>query len=109
MEEETILKFPILWRGEKFIIEINSGASLKDLGNELQKSADVKADTMRLIVPEISGKSSSLLYPFSDEHSRLTLDRIVLKEVELTFSWFLSLYMFLCFSKILISFLLTKR
>ncbi|KAI8554541.1 hypothetical protein RHMOL_Rhmol05G0107200 [Rhododendron molle] len=55
---------------------MNSAASLKDLGNELQKLTDVKADTMRPIVPQASDKSSKLLSPFSEEHSCLRLQEI---------------------------------
>ncbi|KAF7140222.1 hypothetical protein RHSIM_Rhsim06G0169800 [Rhododendron simsii] len=66
----------VTWRGKKFIVEMNSAASLKDLGHELQKLTDVKADTMRLIVPQAFDKSSKLLSPFSEEHSRLHLQEI---------------------------------
>ncbi|KAG5548185.1 hypothetical protein RHGRI_013777 [Rhododendron griersonianum] len=56
---------------------MNSAASLKDLGHELQKLTDVKADPMRLIVPQASDKSSKLLSPFSEEqHSCLRLQEI---------------------------------
>ncbi|XP_048435173.1 uncharacterized protein LOC125474953 isoform X3 [Pyrus x bretschneideri] len=63
----------VLWRGKRFDVKIHSGATLKDLGHELQKLTDVKADTMRLIVPKFSDKSSKMLSPFSDEHRNLSL------------------------------------
>ncbi|KAB2610662.1 hypothetical protein D8674_018694 [Pyrus ussuriensis x Pyrus communis] len=63
----------VLWRAKRFDVKIHSGATLKDLGHELQKLTDVKADTMRLIVPKFSDKSSKMLSPFSDEHRNLSL------------------------------------
>ncbi|KAK4762261.1 hypothetical protein SAY87_030145 [Trapa incisa] len=75
-DTESILKFSVLWRGKKFIVEMNSCASLQDFGYELQKLTDVKADTMRLIIPQFSNKSSKLLYPFSDEYSSLKIQGI---------------------------------
>ncbi|KAL5861513.1 hypothetical protein ACOSQ4_002809 [Xanthoceras sorbifolium] len=50
---------------------MNSDASVKELGHELQKLTDVKADTMRFIVSV--NKGSKLLLPFSDDHSSLSL------------------------------------
>ncbi|XP_050134987.1 uncharacterized protein LOC126610883 [Malus sylvestris] len=63
----------VLWGGKRFDVKIHLGATLKDLGHELQKLTDVKADTMRLIVPKFSDKSSKMLSPFSDEHQNLSL------------------------------------
>lgn len=70
---QSIISVPIIWRGKKFVVEINSEASLKELGEELQKLTDVEADTIRLIVSQPLTKSSRLLMPFSDEHSSLRL------------------------------------
>lgn len=71
----------VLWRGNKYVVEMNSGAYLKELGNELQKLTDVKADTMRLILPLLSGKGSRMLHPFSDEHSCLSLQEASIVKV----------------------------
>ncbi|OWM75421.1 hypothetical protein CDL15_Pgr021585 [Punica granatum] len=79
-DPESILKFSVLWRGKKFIVEMNSGASLQNFGYELQKLTDIKSDTMRLIVPQFSSKSSKLLYPFSDEHSSINVQGISMDE-----------------------------
>lgn len=62
----------VIWRGQKFTVEINQNATLKDLGDHLQALTNVKADTLRLIVS--MGKSSTMLYPFSDQHSCLSLE-----------------------------------
>ncbi|KAI3465599.1 hypothetical protein Pfo_022262 [Paulownia fortunei] len=62
----------VIWRGQKFVVEMNRSATLKELGEKLQELTNVKADTLRLLVP--MEKSSKLLYPFSDEHSCLSLD-----------------------------------
>ncbi|KDP30833.1 hypothetical protein JCGZ_13776 [Jatropha curcas] len=59
---------------------MNSNASLKDLGDELQKLTDVKPDTMKLIVPQVSSKGSKLLSPFSNEHSQLSLHKASILE-----------------------------
>ncbi|KZV28324.1 hypothetical protein F511_16574 [Dorcoceras hygrometricum] len=62
----------VTWRGQKFKVEMNQDATLKDLGDHLQKVTNVKADTLRLLVS--MGKSSTILYPFSDQHSGLSLE-----------------------------------
>ncbi|KAK3038919.1 hypothetical protein RJ639_027547 [Escallonia herrerae] len=70
-QQQGIRNIPVSWRGNKFNVEMNSGATLREFGDKLQSLTDVKADTLRLIVP--SHKSSTLLSPFSDEHSCLAL------------------------------------
>lgn len=80
-EQMSTHNITVTWKGNKFIVEMNPGASLKDLGHELQKLTNVKADTMRLIVPQASDKSSKLLSPFSDEHSSLYLQETSFFEV----------------------------
>lgn len=77
MEQEgSETSISVVWRGKKYVVEINSNATLQEFGNKLQKLTSVKADTMRLIVPQASDKTSKLLSPFSDEHSRLSLQEI---------------------------------
>nr|XP_043619290.1 uncharacterized protein LOC122591141 [Erigeron canadensis] len=61
----------VTWRGKKYVVPMDLGATLKELGHELQKLTAVKADTLKLIVR--AQKSSKLLSPFSDEHSHVTL------------------------------------
>lgn len=73
-----MLKVSAIWRGKKYVVEVNSVSSLKELGHELQKLTDVKADTMRFIVPQ--NKGSKLLSPFSDEHSSLSLQEVSIIE-----------------------------
>lgn len=68
-----ILSVHVVWKGRKFVLEESPDASLKELGEELQALTDVKADTMRLIIPQSSTKSSKLFMPFTDEHSRIKL------------------------------------
>ncbi|XVF71820.1 hypothetical protein PTKIN_Ptkin12aG0070200 [Pterospermum kingtungense] len=77
-EQENIVNVTVIWRGNKYMVEMNSGAYLKELGDELQKLTDVKADTMRLIVPQLSGKGSRMLHPFSDEQSGLSLQEALI-------------------------------
>lgn len=62
----------VTWRGNKFILEMEHGANLKELGDKLQQLTNVRVDTLRLIVPTNEG--SKMLYPFSDEHSYLPLE-----------------------------------
>jgi 4-diphosphocytidyl-2C-methyl-D-erythritol kinase len=70
---------------------MNLDATVKDLGEELQKLTDIKEDTMKLIVPQIAGKTSKLLAPFSTEHSLLSLRETSITEV-LSFTYILLLY-----------------
>lgn len=39
--------------------------------SNMQKLTDIKEDTIKLIVPQIAGKTSKLLAPFSKEHASL--------------------------------------
>ncbi|MFS7999348.1 putative WLM domain, PUB domain, Ubiquitin-like domain superfamily, PUB-like domain superfamily [Helianthus anomalus] len=72
MEQERNTKeISVTWRGKKYVLTMNLDATIEELGQELQKLTAVKSDTLKLIVQ--SKKSSKLLSPFSDEHSRLTL------------------------------------
>ncbi|CAO2812811.1 unnamed protein product [Amaranthus hypochondriacus] len=70
----------VIWRGKKIVLEVNSEASLKELGEELQTLTDVQAHTIRLIVPQSTTKSSRLFTPFSDEHSTLKLQDTGIEE-----------------------------
>ncbi|KAM5580504.1 hypothetical protein ABKV19_009976 [Rosa sericea] len=70
----------VIWRGNKITVEIDSDATVKKLGHELQRLTNVKADTMRLIVPQLPNKTSRLLSPFSDEHERLSLQETSILE-----------------------------
>ncbi|CAM8883101.1 unnamed protein product [Rhodiola kirilowii] len=79
-EEDSNLSVSVIWRGEKFVVEISSAASLNDLGQELQKLTGVSEDTMRLLMPKSSTAGSKLLYPFAGEHSHLSLQEVSLQE-----------------------------
>ncbi|KAL2474268.1 wlm [Abeliophyllum distichum] len=74
MEDQDSHSISVMWQRERFIVDINPGATLKELGNKLQELTHVKADTLRLLVP--TDASSKLLYPFSVEHSCLSLEAI---------------------------------
>lgn len=78
---ESTQHISVVWRGKTFTIEMNSAATIKELGLELLKLTNVKADTMRLIVPQSSNKSSKLLSPFSDEQAFLSLQDTSLRKV----------------------------
>ncbi|KAG7543458.1 PUB-like domain superfamily [Arabidopsis thaliana x Arabidopsis arenosa] len=67
------MRVSVLWKGKNYSVEIDSGASLKDLGYELRKLTGVTPETLRLIVPRLNEKGSRLILPFSDEHSSLSL------------------------------------
>ena len=62
---KSVQNVEVIWRGNKISVEIDSGSTLKELGHELQRLTNVKADTMRLIVPQLLDKTSRLLSPFS--------------------------------------------
>lgn len=80
-QPKDTLSISTIWRGKNFIVETNSDATLKKFGHELQKLTGVKADTMRLIVPQPSNKGSKLLSPFSDEHMHLSLQETSILQV----------------------------
>ncbi|XP_023533393.1 uncharacterized protein LOC111795294 isoform X2 [Cucurbita pepo subsp. pepo] len=75
-QQHSMYNLPVLWRGMKYVVEISSDSTLRDLGEKLLKLTEVQADTMRLIVPQFSSKSSKMLYPFSDEDGFLALHKI---------------------------------
>lgn len=79
-KQQDLQSFFVVWRGQKLIVEINPGATLKDLGDKLQELTHVEADTLRLLVP--MEKSSKLLYPFSDEHSHMSLESASVLKVQ---------------------------
>ncbi|KAL9319541.1 hypothetical protein ACSQ67_011380 [Phaseolus vulgaris] len=78
--QSNLLNISVTWRGKKFVVEMNIGANVKDLGQELQKLTNINEDTMRFIVPQISGRASKLLAPFSAEHALLTLQEASIAE-----------------------------
>jgi len=78
----NILSVHVVWKGRKFVLEQSPDASLKELGEELQALTDVKADTLRLIIPQSSSKSSKLFMPFSEEHSCIKLQDAGIAEVQ---------------------------
>lgn len=76
----SMINISVTWRGKKFVVDMNLDATVKDLGEELQKLTDIKEDTMKLIVPQIAGKTSKLLAPFSTEHALLSLQETSITE-----------------------------
>ncbi|XP_027931794.1 uncharacterized protein LOC114187685 isoform X2 [Vigna unguiculata] len=78
--QSSLLNVSVTWRGKKFVVEMNIGATVKDLGQELQKLTNINEDTMRFIVPQISGRASKLLTPFSAEHAVLSLQEASITE-----------------------------
>ncbi|XP_022970761.1 uncharacterized protein LOC111469652 isoform X2 [Cucurbita maxima] len=75
-QQHSVYNLPVLWRGTKYVVEISSDSTLRDLGEKLLKLTEVQADTMRLFVPQFSSKSSKMLYPFFDEDGFLALHKI---------------------------------
>ena len=54
MEEQgNMVNVTVIWRGNKYMVEMNFGAYLKELRDELQKLTDFKAYTMWLIFPQL--------------------------------------------------------
>ncbi|KAI9084651.1 hypothetical protein K1719_033433 [Acacia pycnantha] len=76
----SLHKISVTWRGKRFVIEMNSGSTVKELGEELQKLTDIQEDTMRLIIPQVSSKASKLMSPFSTEHAFLSLQEASITE-----------------------------
>ncbi|XP_052734677.1 uncharacterized protein LOC108319791 isoform X4 [Vigna angularis] len=79
--QSSLLNVSVTWRGKKFVVEMNIGANVKDLGQELQKLTNINEDTMRFIIPQISGRASKLLAPFSAEHAVLSLQEASITEL----------------------------
>ncbi|XP_024023357.1 uncharacterized protein LOC21387558 [Morus notabilis] len=75
-DPQSVHDISVIWRGKKFVVQMNPSATLKELGHELQNLTHVKPDTMRFIVP----RSSKLLTPFSNEHERLSLQETSITE-----------------------------
>ncbi|XP_022632518.1 uncharacterized protein LOC106779980 isoform X4 [Vigna radiata var. radiata] len=80
--QSSLLNVSVTWRGKKFVVEMNIGANVKDLGQELQKLTNINEDTMRFIIPQISGRASKLLAPFSAEHAVLSLEEASITEAK---------------------------
>ncbi|KAI3769608.1 hypothetical protein L6452_00717 [Arctium lappa] len=76
--ESNFHEILVTWRGKKYVVTMDLSATLEELGHELQKLTAVKEDTLKLIVQ--SHKMSKLLSPFSDEHSRLTLQETSIRQ-----------------------------
>ena len=79
--QPNLQKVSVTWRGKKFVVEMNLDATVKDLGQELQRLTNIQEDTLRLIVPQISNKTSKLVSPFSTEHAFLSLQETSITEV----------------------------
>lgn len=86
----SLVNISVSWRGKKFGVDMSLDATVKDLGEELQKLTDIREDTMKLIVPQIAaGRTSKLLAPFSTEHAILTLREASIAQV-LSFTYSIS-------------------
>lgn len=64
-----------------FIVEMKLGATVKELGQELQKLTNIQEDTMRLIISQVFNKTSKLISPFSTQHAFLSLEEASIGEV----------------------------
>ncbi|KAH7689234.1 Protein involved in sister chromatid separation and/or segregation protein [Dioscorea alata] len=78
MEGQDIANIMVIWRGRQLNVEVNADSKVKDFGLMLQKLTDIKADTLRLLVPQL--KASKMIIPFSDSHSNLTLREVSILE-----------------------------
>ncbi|KAK4276407.1 hypothetical protein QN277_019355 [Acacia crassicarpa] len=76
----SLHKISVTWRGKRFVVEMNSGSTVKELGEELQKLTNIQEDTMRFIIPQVSSKASKLMSPFSTEHAFLSLQEASITE-----------------------------
>ncbi|KAK8955444.1 hypothetical protein KSP40_PGU007289 [Platanthera guangdongensis] len=71
--EGCVMNVEIIWRATKLNVEVNSKWTVEELGKKLLQLTNVKHDTLKLIVPQINGKGSRLLAPFSDDNSGLNI------------------------------------
>ncbi|XP_010928154.1 uncharacterized protein [Elaeis guineensis] len=73
MEQQNVDDILVIWRGRELKVEVNRHSQVRELGQKLQMLTNVKPDTMRLLVPQSTNKSSKLITPFSDVDSSLSL------------------------------------
>ncbi|XP_072973376.1 uncharacterized protein [Typha angustifolia] len=83
MGKEMIFNVLAIWRGKQLNVEINNSCNVKELGQKLQEMTNVKPETMRLLVPQSTNKSSKMITPFSDVHSNLSLQEAGILEGKL--------------------------
>ncbi|MQL70659.1 hypothetical protein Taro_002963 [Colocasia esculenta] len=76
MENESSITVVVIWRDKHIKVEMDENSSVIEFGQELQNLTKVKAETMRLLVPQSASKGSKLITPFSDEYSSLALREI---------------------------------
>lgn len=98
MEEQSLVKIPVVWRGNKLNVEVDPKWNVKEFGEKLQGLTNVKPETMRLLVPQPAKKSSKMITPYSDVYSSLSLQEAAIFEVPYAFvfcfssSWSFILY-----------------
>lgn len=91
-KRQDLQSFSVFWRGRELVVEMNLGATVKELGDKLQELTHVEADTLRLLVHV--DKNSKLLYPFSDEHSHMSLESASILKVHRTLLYLSGFTMF---------------
>lgn len=80
MEGNRIARFSVTWRGSQLDVDADPSCTVKEFGQLLQDLTSVKPETLKLIVPQSTNKGSKLIMPFSDAHSRLTLNGVGISE-----------------------------
>ena len=81
MEGSRIVRISVTWRGRQLDVVEDPSCTVKEFGQLLQDLTSVKPETLKLIVPQSTNKGSKLITPFSDPHSRLTLNEADISEV----------------------------
>ncbi|XP_078439372.1 zinc metalloproteinase-like protein [Wolffia australiana] len=76
MEGQNTITLCAIWRDKRMELDLEENISVRELGQKLQNLTKVKADTMRLLFPQPSGRGFKLLIPFSEEHSNISLKEI---------------------------------
>ncbi|KAG0466825.1 hypothetical protein HPP92_018405 [Vanilla planifolia] len=74
--EEGTRSIEVVWRAKKLIVEVDSRWKIEELGKKLVQLTNVNPDTLKLLVPQASGKGSRLLAPFSEDNSMLYVHEI---------------------------------
>jgi hypothetical protein len=81
MEEGSIARISVTWRGRQLDVDADPSFTVKEFGQLLQDLTSVKPETLKLIVPQSTNKGSKLITPFSDPHSSLSLNEAAISEV----------------------------
>lgn len=78
--EGNMVSIMVIWRDRQLNVEVSPNCNFEELGKKLHSLTNVEPHTMRLLVPQLTSKTSKLITPFSAEHSQLYLQEMAIME-----------------------------